>query len=400
MDAEPGEEVLQDLYAWIDQIPLSRPKRSVARDFSDGGEGWDVIQGRVDKPGHGEPRASVFWFGSSQFSDLVTCKPEWVGALLDWDWRHLIKGDLSDSLVWGFAGAGIDCLRCCIFRKVFSKLNFHVPEETVKKIVLSTAGVIEPVLCTLRNKINEKRLGKSMNEKSRTLPQDLEYYSISNEQSQAAFTSVMCAPIPVQEASRFLYFCASLTFFLFCQKYFVMLWNSCGFTHLKRQCPPTSYKVVFKVLCNQGPLHCSFSVSMCVLFSLLTCRSGQIKFYPVIPYAAREKAVFPQEGRGRYSRYVQVPKVYSYTNEASEQRRLDWTCSQTDRPKQKPSSHVDPAFLLLMEEKEQALLALQETMEILQMKVNRLEHLVHLKDLRIDDLTRQLERYKSRAHMK
>uniref|UniRef100_W5MA54 Uncharacterized protein n=1 Tax=Lepisosteus oculatus TaxID=7918 RepID=W5MA54_LEPOC len=98
--------------------------------------------------------------------------------------------------------------------------------------------------------------------------------------------------------------------------------------------------------------------------------------------------------------YVQVPKVYSYTNEASEQRRLDWTCSQTDRPKQKPSSHVDPAFLLLMEEKEQALLALQETMEILQMKVNRLEHLVHLKDLRIDDLTRQLERYKSRAHMK
>lgn len=31
------EETLQDLYAWIDKIPLSRPKRNITRDFSDGG---------------------------------------------------------------------------------------------------------------------------------------------------------------------------------------------------------------------------------------------------------------------------------------------------------------------------------------------------------------------------
>jgi hypothetical protein len=31
------EEELQKLYAWIDLIPLSRPKKSLARDFSDGG---------------------------------------------------------------------------------------------------------------------------------------------------------------------------------------------------------------------------------------------------------------------------------------------------------------------------------------------------------------------------
>lgn len=41
-------------------------------------------------------------------------------------------------------------------RKVFSKLNFHVPEDTVKRIVLNTAGVIEPVLSTLREKIDVK----------------------------------------------------------------------------------------------------------------------------------------------------------------------------------------------------------------------------------------------------
>lgn len=37
MDQELTEEELQDLYAWIDKIPLSRPKRHITRDFSDGG---------------------------------------------------------------------------------------------------------------------------------------------------------------------------------------------------------------------------------------------------------------------------------------------------------------------------------------------------------------------------
>ena len=32
------EEELQALYTWIDEIPLSRPKRNISRDFSDGGE--------------------------------------------------------------------------------------------------------------------------------------------------------------------------------------------------------------------------------------------------------------------------------------------------------------------------------------------------------------------------
>ncbi len=31
------DETLQALYTWIDEIPLSRPKRNIARDFSDGG---------------------------------------------------------------------------------------------------------------------------------------------------------------------------------------------------------------------------------------------------------------------------------------------------------------------------------------------------------------------------
>ena len=34
---ELDEQLLQDLYAWIDQVPLSRSKRRIERDFSDGG---------------------------------------------------------------------------------------------------------------------------------------------------------------------------------------------------------------------------------------------------------------------------------------------------------------------------------------------------------------------------
>ncbi len=31
------EEEMQLIYNWVDEIPLSRPKRNIARDFSDGG---------------------------------------------------------------------------------------------------------------------------------------------------------------------------------------------------------------------------------------------------------------------------------------------------------------------------------------------------------------------------
>jgi hypothetical protein len=29
---------MQGIYNWVDEIPLSRPKRNIARDFSDGGK--------------------------------------------------------------------------------------------------------------------------------------------------------------------------------------------------------------------------------------------------------------------------------------------------------------------------------------------------------------------------
>ena len=38
------EELLEDLYSWVDGIPLSRPKKDIRRDFSDGGNvPWSCI---------------------------------------------------------------------------------------------------------------------------------------------------------------------------------------------------------------------------------------------------------------------------------------------------------------------------------------------------------------------
>ncbi|XP_059753088.1 sperm flagellar protein 1 isoform X5 [Balaenoptera ricei] len=51
----------------------------------------------------------------------------------------------------------------------------------------------------------------------------------------------------------------------------------------------------------------------------------------------------------------------------------------------------DRSFVLQIAEKEQELLASQETVQVLQMKVRRLEHLLQLKNVLIEDLSRRLQ---------
>lgn len=44
-----SEEDLQMVYNWVDSIPLSRPKRSIARDFSDGCLAAEVVKHYIPK---------------------------------------------------------------------------------------------------------------------------------------------------------------------------------------------------------------------------------------------------------------------------------------------------------------------------------------------------------------
>ncbi|XP_023266395.1 sperm flagellar protein 1 [Seriola lalandi dorsalis] len=237
MDRELKEEELQDLYAWIDKIPLSRPKRHITRDFSDGVMAAEVVK--------------------CFFPKLV-------------DLHNYIPANSSPQKLsnWNLLN-----------RKVFSKLNFHVPEETVKRIVLSTAGVIEPVLSALREKI-DKKLEHAMDNIL-----DVEYFDTRNHNKPYAEIQQTEAKLLAQLAEEDM---------------------------------------------------------------------------------RKDEKSRPRNGKPKHT-------VQFYTD-------------------------MDPTFRTILQEKEQAVMALQETVEILQMKVNRLEHLVHLKDMRIEDLTRHLETYKAKAN--
>ncbi|XP_068424017.1 sperm flagellar protein 1 [Clinocottus analis] len=230
MDRELDKEELQDLYAWIDNISLSRPKRHITRDFSDGVMAAEVVK---------------YFF--PKLVDLHNYIPA--------------NSTLQKLSNWNLLN-----------RKVFSKLNFQVPEDTVKRIVLSTAGAIEPVLSALREKIDKKLDNTTDN------LLDLEYYETRNQENphtEIPQTEAICVTQTKDEKSKI--------------------------------------------------------------------KKGK-----------------PQ----------QTAQLYP---------------------------NMDPSVRLLLLEKEQAVMAMQETVEILQMKVKRLEHLVHLKDLRIEDLMRHLETYKAKG---
>uniref|UniRef100_A0A8D0CDP8 Sperm flagellar protein 1 n=1 Tax=Salvator merianae TaxID=96440 RepID=A0A8D0CDP8_SALMN len=111
---ELDEETLNDLYSWVDAIPLSRPKRNIARDFSDG-----VLVAEVVK----------FYF--PKMVEMHNYAP-----------ANSTPQKLSN---WGHLN-----------RKVLSKLNFSVPEDVVRKIAQCTPGVVELMLIPLRQKIEEK----------------------------------------------------------------------------------------------------------------------------------------------------------------------------------------------------------------------------------------------------
>ncbi|XP_056292197.1 sperm flagellar protein 1 [Pseudoliparis swirei] len=235
MDRELNEEELQALYAWIDRISLTRPKRHITRDFSDGVMAAEVVK----------------YF----FPKLV-------------DLHNYIPANSTPQKLsnWNLLN-----------RKVFSKLNFHVPEDTVKRIVLSTAGVIEPVLNALREKIDKKLEQPTEN------ILDLEYYEARNQKK-----------------------------------------------------PHTE-------------LH--------------------------------------------------QTEAMRVTQTAGEMLKDEKSRMKNGKPQQTAQCYpdMDPSLRLVLQEKEKAVLALQETVEILQMKVSRLEHLVQLKDMRIEDLIRHLETYKAKG---
>ncbi|KAG2466028.1 SPEF1 protein, partial [Polypterus senegalus] len=115
MAVELDEDALQELYTWVDHIPLSRPKKSIARDFSDGVLAAEIVN---------------FFF--PKMVELHNYVP-----------ASSTQQKLSN---WG-----------TLNRKVFYRLNFSIPEDVLRKVTQCSPGVVEIVLNTLKQKIEEKQ---------------------------------------------------------------------------------------------------------------------------------------------------------------------------------------------------------------------------------------------------
>uniref|UniRef100_A0A8C6QW04 Sperm flagellar protein 1 n=1 Tax=Nannospalax galili TaxID=1026970 RepID=A0A8C6QW04_NANGA len=115
MASSVDEEALHQLYLWVDNIPLSRPKRNLSRDFSDG-----VLVAEVIK----------FYF--PKMVEMHNYVP-----------ANSLQQKLSN---WGHLN-----------RKVLNKLNFSVPEDVMRKIAQCSPGVVELVLIPLRQRLEERQ---------------------------------------------------------------------------------------------------------------------------------------------------------------------------------------------------------------------------------------------------
>ncbi|KAM6144289.1 sperm flagellar protein 1 [Erethizon dorsatum] len=115
MASSMDEEALHQLYLWVDNIPLSRPKRNLSRDFSDG-----VLVAEIVK----------FYF--PKMVEMHNYVP-----------ANSLQQKLSN---WGHLN-----------RKVLNKLNISVPDDVMRKIAQCAPGVVELVLIPLRERLEERQ---------------------------------------------------------------------------------------------------------------------------------------------------------------------------------------------------------------------------------------------------
>uniref|UniRef100_A0A8B9IXR7 Sperm flagellar 1 n=1 Tax=Amazona collaria TaxID=241587 RepID=A0A8B9IXR7_9PSIT len=114
MAAGGGGAAQRALYAWLDSVPLSRPRRNVARDFSDG-----VLAAEVVK---------FFLPAMVQLHSYVPA-----------------SSTAQKLCNWGLLN-----------RKVLSKLNCCLPQDAIRQLVQGRPGAAEQFLLLLRSRIQER----------------------------------------------------------------------------------------------------------------------------------------------------------------------------------------------------------------------------------------------------
>lgn len=112
---------LQDVYNWVDEAKLSRPKKSIARDFADGGNPYSVLAAEVVK--HFMPA----------FIDLHNYNPahSLVQKLANWNTMN----------------------RKAYAVKVFRRLGFQVERDDVERVIRCEPEAVERVLKFIKDRI-------------------------------------------------------------------------------------------------------------------------------------------------------------------------------------------------------------------------------------------------------
>ncbi|KAJ7351078.1 Sperm flagellar protein 1 [Desmophyllum pertusum] len=306
------EEGLQELYTWIDEINLSRPKRSIWRDFSDGVLVAEIVSHFLPK------MVEIHNYSSaSSISQKLT----------NWDTLN---------------------------RKVLSKLNYIVPKTTLKDVAECKPGVIEVVLANLRMKI-EKYIAKKKADSLRKQQQVYDEFSPNG---------------PISDHEQYLY--DDGQGYLGPENNYGYAFNT---SYAQQRNPGNDQQAA-------GP------------YGSLPYQSGPV------PYPGPDKSGgdSPRGANTRHKSIIKDGKGGAYAGgplgEKSKLAPVHQGKGKVPRSQsyQDVNGTMDPqSTRLLLEEKEQALLASQETVQILNVKIRRLEHLLHLKDLRIDDLSKRLQ---------
>lgn len=133
-DQQLNDEQLRSIYAWIDAIPLSRPKKNMARDFSDGVMLAEVI--------------------AAYFPHLV--------EIHNYPAANNIKQKIYNHET--------------LNSRVLKKLGYALSREMIDDIVNAKPGVIEVVLNKLQIKMakyREKKLNGNDNQSQSPPPQSL-----------------------------------------------------------------------------------------------------------------------------------------------------------------------------------------------------------------------------------
>jgi len=130
-----NEEALDELYAWIDTIPLSRAKKNIGRDFSDG-----VLV--AETVAHFLPKMVDMhnYFAANSFGQ----------KRINWNTLN---------------------------RRVFSKMGIRISDSTIQQLTEAKAGAIEQVLWDLRRKIQEAQNNPTSPARSRARSPPANAYS-------------------------------------------------------------------------------------------------------------------------------------------------------------------------------------------------------------------------------